>query len=543
MTQYSSAPSSRKYDLLIPLILLVIFLGFTLPGISWGAPDTWHPDEIALRSIKALHGEWQFSEINFDYPDLPQYAMYWLGKIVLALGQTDREALIAMRVLSALMAGFTIILTYFITRRLGGSVYLAALSGLLLISVNAMPHNARFAHNDTYLIFFTTLTVLLLIIYQKTAERSWLYASFLTVGMAASSKYNGIALVIVPGLLYLFYYGRAVAKLHLQALEALFIGGALTYLGFAIGTPKALTWMSFYFKRMIPALLHTGNYARQPDSVRGMIGQYGVLISGLGIFLFLIFSAGFLWAVYQTLNSMRKKEAPALADNRFAIPLLAIIALDLPIMISYNYQTRFFLPLLPMLAICSAFFIEQLWQIADQYNHRVKTLLGAALGAIIIYSLAGNISVMLLFFNDARKPASDYIASLPAGTSLEFTYYPPSMPAQHFSRNHSYPLYFSKSPDDPAPTSPYFKFNVGESGLEDRQTDYLVTDNFTYDRFSNPYICASVQVECDFFKQLDTGQSNHYKLIAEFSYNLPPYLPQLNIAFVNPVIRIYERIK
>ena len=48
--------------------------------------------------------------------------------------------------------------------------------------------------------------------------------------------------------------------------------------------------------------------------------------------------------------------------------------------------------------------------------------------------------------------------------------------------------------------------------------------------------------ECDFFKQLDTGQSAHYKLIAEFSYSLPPYLPQMSIDFVNPSIRIYERI-
>ena len=543
MIHPNSQVSAKKFDIIIPLVLLAIFLGFTLPGISWGAPSTWHPDEIALRSIKALHGEWQFSEINFDYPDLPQYTMYWLGKIVLGLGQTDREALIAMRVLSALLAGLTIVLTYFIARRLNGSVDVAALSGLLLICVNALPHNGHFAHNDTYLLFFVTLTVLLLVNYQNTGLRGWLYASFLTVGMAASSKYNGIALVVVPSLLYLFHHGRSLIKLQLQALEILFISGGLTFLGFVAGTPKALTWMSFYFKRMIPALLHTGNYARQPDSVRGIIGQYSVLADGSGIFLFLIFSAGFLWAIYHMIKSLLKKETQDPGSNRFVIPLLAILAMDLPIMISFNYQMRFFLPLLPMLAILSAFLIDQLQSITAENNRSLKYLLDIVLGAVIIYSLTGNISVMLLFLNDARKPASAYIASLPVGTSLEFTYYPPSIPLQHFSRNHSYPLYFSKSPNDPLPTSPYFEFNVGEIGLDDRQTDYLVTDNFTYDRFSDPYICASVQVECDFFKQLNTGQSNHYKLIAEFSYKLPPYLPQINIAFVNPVIRIYERIK
>src|SRR4030095_14205121 len=188
----------EKYEFLIPLLLFIIFLALTLPGISWGAPNMWHPDEIVVRSIKALHGEWKFSEINFDYPDLPQYAMFWLGKIILALGQADKEVLIASRVLSAVLAGLTVVLTYVITRRVGGNIYVGGLSGLLLICVSEMEHNGRFAHNDTYLVFFTTLAVLFVVEYFKRRSKVWLYASFVTVGMAASSKYIGGSLVILP---------------------------------------------------------------------------------------------------------------------------------------------------------------------------------------------------------------------------------------------------------------------------------------------------------------------------------------------------------
>jgi hypothetical protein len=74
-------------------------------------------------------------------------------------------------------------------------------------------------------------------------------------------------------------------------------------------------------------------------------------------------------------------------------------------------------------------------------------------------------------------------------------------------------------------------------------TDYLVTDSFTSNRFGDPYICETMPVECNFFKQLETGQSDHYQLLAELTYILPSYLPQMNIAFVNPQIRIYERIR
>ena len=529
----------EKYEFIVPLALFILFLIFTLPGISWGAPDVWHPDEIVVRSIKALHGEWQFSEINFDYPDLPQYAMLWLGKIILALGQTNKEVLIASRVLSAVLAGLTVVLTYIITCRISGNMYIAGLSGLLLICVSEMSHNGRFAHNDTYITFFTVLTVLFLVYYKTTDQRGWLYVSFLMVGMAASSKYNGIALVIAPTLIFITSQKHSLFKL--STLETFFISGALTVAGFVIGTPKSLTSMSFYFKHMIPALLHTGNYLRQPDSVRGIIGQYAVLTDGMGLPLFVLFMLGFVWVVYHIvqLKLNNKQESKT---NLLILPVLAILALDLPIVLSFNYQVRFFLPMMPLLAIIAAFFVEYLYSYGKQRNVWFVRSLNIVLTVIIIYSFARNISVILLFMNDARFAASAYIDTLPKGTSLEHTLYPPSILDKHFRREHNYPIYFVKVPGDLIPTSKNYVFNVGEVGLDERQTDYLVTDSFTYDRFSDPYICANTQIECDFFKQLGTGQSNHYKLIAEFSYTLPVYLPQIEIAFVNPSIRIYQRI-
>ncbi len=529
-------PFLEKYEFIVPLTLFIIFLVITLPGIStWGA---WHPDEIVIRSLGALRGEWKFSEINFDYPDLPQYAMFWLGKITLALGQTYTEVLIYSRALSAVLAGLTIVLTYVITRRISDNIYIAGLSGLLLICVSEMSHNGRFAHNDTYLTFFVTLAILCLVNYKKSNHRSWLYASFIAVGMAASSKYNGISLVIAPVLIYIASRRRAL--FNLRTLETLFIGGILIFLGFAFGTPKALTWMVFYFKRMIPALLRTGNYLRQPDSVRGYIGQYASFEQGVGLPLFILFTAALIWAGYKVVQAYRVK--PEESDSQvglLAILLLALFALDLPVMVSYNYPMRFFLSMMPIFAVLGALFVADIYQRNAQY----RRMLGVTLAIIVLLSFARNISVMLLFFNDARILASAFIETLPIGTSLEHTYYPPDIPLEHFEREHNYPIYFRKAGNEPLPTSKFYEFNIGESGLNDRLTDYFVVDGFTTAKFNNPYTCAEMQVECDFFKQLATGQSAHYKLIKEFSYTLPAYLPQIEVAFVNPSIRIYERIK
>ena len=542
--QNNRNPLSDKYEFLIPLLLFIVFLALTLPGISWGAPATWHPDEVVVRSIKALFDPtYRFDEDNFDYPTLPQYVMYGLGKVVLGLGYSEKDVLVSARVLSAILAGLTILLTYLLARRVGASVYVAGLSGLFLICVSELEHNGRFAHNDTFIIFFTTLAVLCVIEYFNKRNKLWLYGSFLAVGLAASSKYIGGSLVILPLAIYLLGQRKNLRRDPLPITETLFISAALTFLGFAAGTPKALFWMTYYFKRLLPALQWQVAYGKQPDSPRGILGQYGVLTDGLGWPLMLLFGAAFLWAGYRVIKSHRGQEIkPTSQHGTFAILLFAILVLDLPMLFSYNYQLRYFLTLMPPLAILAAFLVEAIYTRAQQMDKKVyPTLVIVGVSVIALYSLARIISLMLLVVHDARIPASAFVETLPKGTSLEHTNYPPVIPGNHFAREHNYPMYFVRG-GEPLPTSKKFDYNVGEIGLDQRETDYLITDSFTYERFKDPYICASMRAECDFFKQLDTGQSNHYKLIEEFSYSLPAYLPQIQVLFVNPTIRVYERI-
>lgn len=559
----------EKHEWIVPLGLFVLFLAVTLPGISWGAPSVWHPDEIVVRSINAVHGEWRFSEINFDYPDLPQYTMFFLGKLILALGGTDGDILVASRVLSAVLAGLTVILAYLIARRIGGSVGVAGLSGLLLICVSEMSHNGRFAHNDTYLTFFTTLSVLCLLNYhthgsQRKGDPSgssgvstftgrvapathqnkfWLYASFLTVGMAASSKYIGGSLVLAPLTVYLLEQRHNLKRQWFSIAETLFISAALAFLGFALGTPKALTWMAFFFKRLFSTLQWQVNYGHREDSLRGFLGQYGVMADGLGLALVLLFGIGLVWAVWKVLRASRAKTlSQEPRTGSFGILLLAILALDLPMMISYNYQLRYFLTLMPLLAVLTAFFLEELHQRARS-NGRPFYPLAIDLGVslIVLYSFARLFSLMLLVMNDARIPASAFLETLPTGTSLEHTYYPPTLPPPgHFEREHNYPVYFVKG-NEPLPTDRRFEYNDGEAGLNERETDYLVIDSYTSDKFEDVFYCESMPVECEFFKQLESGGSAHYKLLREFKYSLPPWLPQIRFEYINPSIRVYER--
>lgn len=535
----------EQYEFVIPLSLFLLFLAFTLPGISWGAPSIWHPDEIIVRVIKALQGEWRFSEINFNSPDLPQYVMYYLGKAILALGYSNGEILVASRVLSAVIAGATIPLTYVIVRRAGANIYIAGLSGLLLLSVSDLSYNGRFAHNDTYTVFFTTLSTLCMVNHARTDHRGWLYASFFTVGMAASSKYTGGSLVLAWIAVYLLLQFKNLKKDWFTIGETLFVSGVLTFLGFALGTPKALTWMAYFFKRVFAALEWQATWGQRDDSVRGIIGQFPMMQGSIGSALYLLFIAAILWSCYLVIQAYRRKELSRTSQaGFFGILLLGIFFLDLPVMISYNYQPRYLLTFMPMLAILAAFFIEEMYARVEQIGKLIySTGIILGVGAIVLYSFARLAGIALLFINDARIPATEFMKTLPRGASLETTNYPPSYPDGFFAREHNYPLFIQMGTIDTVPTDKPYEFNKAEEGLLDRGTDYLIVDSFTASRFNDPYVCEQIPNECEFFQQLATGRTDHYQLIAEFSYSLPWYLPQVQVAIANPAIRIYERIK
>jgi hypothetical protein len=122
--------------------------------------------------------------------------------------------------------------------------------------------------------------------------------------------------------------------------------------------------------------------------------------------------------------------------------------------------------------------------------------------------------------------------------------YPPIInKKQFYGAARNYPIYFIKYPQDVVPTGGRFEYNQGEQGLMDRNVDYFVIDSFTYSRFYTNSICETNPVECDFFKRLLAGEVTSFRLLKEFGYSLPQFLPQLTVTSVNPEIRIYERVR
>ena len=538
---------SRR-EFLLPLILFALFLAASLPGISWGAPALWNPDELVWRADMALNGAMQFdvNEPDYNYPSLPKYAMYAIGSVTYGLGRSSFAFIVAARSFSAFLGAAAGVLVYRLARRIGARKRIAFLAGLLYVFSGAAAENGRFAHNDMYLLFFTILAALLVVQYQKTSAIRWLYLSFFAVGLAASCKYTGGSLIILPVVVYLSANWRDIKTRWLAMAGSLVLGGIAAYLGYGLGTPMAFISPVNYFSAVFPALRNLTNYGFNSGTPLGLFGQWDVLKATVGVFCYYLFLAGALWFAVRWLLWVFGRAA--FADGLGAVVgafLLILLIFDLPFMISINYIGRYFIPFIPFMSILSALMIEEILRLApDPKPAAVHPVLITLLVLGFGYSALRIVSISLLFLNDARIPATEYIASIRGyQTSIEYTLYPPLIERRRFERAHNYPIYFIEWEGDEVPTGGRFEYNQAEKGLLERDTDYFVIDSFTYERFYSDSICATTPGECDFFKRLIAGDVESYRLLKQFTYRLPPWLPHVSLTAVNPDILIFERVR
>lgn len=537
---------SRR-EFLIPLFLFLLFLAVSLPGVDWGAPSLWNPDELIRRVYGALHGDLVFdvSEPDFNYPSLPKYVMYAVGLVTYGMGRSEFAFFVAARAVSALLGALTGMLVYYLAREVGANKRISFLAGILYIASGVAAANSRFAHNDLYLQFFTLLCVFFVVKYRFSGGAAWLYLSFLSVGMAASSKYTGVSMVLLPLGVFALMNWTTLWKDWLRSLWTLLLSAGLVIAGYAIGTPRLLLAPVEYLTNAVPAALRFSQYGYNSGVPIGMYGQWAIFKDAVGIFAYYLFLLAFIWFVIRL--SLHRFGRVKMDGRLFAgVLILAanIILFDLPFLISINYIPRHFIPFVPLFAVLGALFLGEVVKFGNERDWWfVRPAVAAVLVVGLTYSFLRLLSIALLFLNDARIPATQYISAIRGfGKSIEYTLYPPDVDKRRFARSHNYPIYFVKYPNEMVPTGGRYEFNQGERGLLERGTDYFVIDSHTYDRFYTDSVCATNPVECDFFKRLLADEVTTYRLIAEFSYRLPPYLPHVEIAAVNPDVKIYERV-
>ena len=534
-----------KKDFVIIIVFLIIFLLITIPGIDWGAPGIWNPDEIIKKVAFSYNENPPFDQNDLTYPDLPLFIMTFIANLIANLGKGNFAIIVGIRAFSVFLGSIILISTYFVAAKLTSNRWVGITASLLIITNNEYVINSRFAHNDIYLMFFSILSVYSLFGFQHTKKNVWLYISFAFVGFAAASKYNGGALILAPILIYLVHVFSLRKKKTLKFLSELFLGGIISFLSYIIGNPSLLKNPLDYFNKLIDVLTLHATYNILPGDKVGFWGQFSVLYEDtFGKIIFIFVVSSFLFVTARLL--LYKQKIWLWGEKKFdalLVILVSIFVYDLPIMVSYNYPSRFFLFFIPLIALMVGVFLDEIAKVLKPKRWIYSTIILLLIGGLI-FSALETISVFLTFKNDSRIVASEYIFNQYPNVqelAIEYTLYPPRIDKSRFLKAHNYPLILIKFPDQEIPTSQYFVYNTGEEGIEIRRPDIIVVDSLTYDRFENNYVCELHLADCLFFEDLLAGHTN-YKLVKSFIYELPSFLPEKSVTFTNPDIHIFQRM-
>ena len=300
-------------------LILALALVVRLIGINWALPSVYHVDEITL--VRAGMGM-RFGDLNphfFDWPSLYKYLCFFLFTAFIKF-RVPFQLLFGvekMRQTLPFWWGSTApfhLLTRLMTMCFDlGSVSLVFLIGqklydkrvgLLAALVMALSftniHAVQYSRVDVPTLFFVLVSFWFsILILEKGRLKHYLLAG-LFVGFSASTKYNGVLIVIPIITAYILSLPKtAPFGAVLGSIWKLLLAGLAAVGGFLVGTPYALLdWDTFWSVKPEKGFLwqtqHIGHGWNWLNFInRSMRPDWGILMC-------LLFLGGIIWAIKNT---------------------------------------------------------------------------------------------------------------------------------------------------------------------------------------------------------------------------------------------------
>ena len=436
----------------VGLVALVVVGGaLRLAGIDAGNPYVYHPDEwylaktgmVMARDLDPLPHFYQYPSLMPILSAFVAAAVHGLGGPTLATGQAwlqEREALpeqfvyfLAVRVLVTLMGLATILVVYAIGTRLRGRT--AGIAAAAIVAVSPLHiTDSRFATTDVPLALAGAVALLITIwAVSDGRDRAWLAAG-IAAGVAASTKWNGLAIVGVPLLAWALTTGPVrdlVRPAHVIALARRrtpwLIGGAAVATVLAI-TPGLLLEFRTAGRNILQLGRHYGE-AEPNTTVDSLSYAAGAMLQGLGPLAIAASLVGF------ALLAARRRPAE--------LPLAAFAgAYFLVVALAPRQYERNLMLLVPFVAVAAGVAISGVadWAASRLAGGRPASRAGSrgALGAaaaaafLAIALVPGTVAqaqaAALPVAPDTRTIAVGWIhANIPAGSSIAREVYTPQV--------------------------------------------------------------------------------------------------------------------
>lgn len=350
------------YPLLIFAISAFGFY-FRIRGITWGIPlesdqlMSYHFDEknylLGIGRMRPSHLD--FNVHDFHWGTAHHYILWIALKIAQLFGYMDvslarffnrfdmQEAtrvFVSGRMVSVLFGTLTIPLVFIIGKKLQG-VRAGLIASLFIAFLPLHVVNAHYLTADITMCFFLLITFYVSLLTFRSSNRRLYVMQGLLCGFAVATKYNASFMIF------------AIIASHLLQRETSWKIKGIAYLfipaGFLIGEPYALlSFNEFYLQSkqfLIGGSGHKGNMGMTLLNLQLHL-KYMFLYT-MGIFPTGVSFVGILFLLKRRLK-----------QDIFLLSTIA--ALSASVMFSNFVMVRYTVPLLAILTLCSALFIDQL---------------------------------------------------------------------------------------------------------------------------------------------------------------------------------------
>jgi len=373
------------------IALVVVAACVRIWGLRWGLPDSthlfsYHPDEYhSLRGLLSLALSGDLNPHFFNYGSLYLYlvsaaGVLGHGVLISSLSlETLPEALRAWtldaRVVSVLAGVLTVVTVYVVARRVWSSL-LAACCALLLALAPLHVLNSHYGTVDVTQTLFVALTLLFSVRLVESGRWQDCVWAGLAVGLAASTKYSGLLVVVAPLTAIVLSWGnRASGRCASDAARKMLIVLGAAVVAFALTSPFTFLAWSEAKQDILYELQHmrVGEplaVAAEPNGL--WFHAKNLLAPGAGPIVVLALVG---WAMV------------VVRRHRQLLPIAAFACLWTVMMSLANVRyTRYEVALLPALVVLGAYPLALLLRCQRSYRWAGYLLVGVCVVPILLWT-------------------------------------------------------------------------------------------------------------------------------------------------------------
>ena len=394
-------------------LAILLALGLSSIGISWGRYQDWHFDQIAYIGIRPDGMAWHYLKpplhtylteflvirpihlISQLFPSGPEHPNSWLA-ITMVCGH----------LFTILLFCGSISLLYGIVRKSCGVKSASVLALVMATSAGILQFN-HWGTVDSPLLFWMLASLFFSIRASATGALSDSILAGLLAGFAAADKYNGLGVAVALPIALLIHAGwRALYRMPLV------LGCFAVPLGFVIGCPGAIFDQDRFVQQFLYNLYTTPVYYGSTHKLGYLdfLASFPELIGLPASIALAGLVAGTLLLL--TRGSLARSER-ALA----ACAGIVFLAYYLNIGSFPRMEARFVLPVIPFALMLAAPALQRI-RMTDKMPSRIFS-------AILIYNLICCIILGVRFLSDPRMDAQLFaMKNFPHNATVENTYAP-----------------------------------------------------------------------------------------------------------------------